>query len=441
MKQIAPKSFLLAIFMIVSFTYYIWLRIQQSSRIHFPRSFGDTPDYFRVASEPLLSSSFWIADRAPLTPLFFKILHKDPALIFRAQVWFSIVAWIILALSMMFVLRIFTLKLIAFAMVLGFSLTDNIIMWDPLVLSDSLSLSLLALFLAACLWLIRDWKWYKVVTLALLGSLLVLTRDSYAYLLLLAGLVLLVLTLVTAHRGRVVLVSSLFLFIFVVSSVLATAGNRWYVPFLMTLGLRILPNSEYVDYFVERGMPLSEALMERAGKPIHADDLAILNDPRLEDFRSWVKTNGRSEYINFMWHFKADTFQNPLKRSEVIFNPDVYYYTATGFRPIIKNERLGELLYPTRFGLLTVLFANFLAAALLFPALQHRQLLWVLPLMLILFSYPQAVLVWNADANDIARHSLYHNVELRLGLWMLIILVFDFLFSNFRLLMPERSNQ
>jgi hypothetical protein len=73
--------------------------------------------------------------------------------------------------------------------------------------------------------------------------------------------------------------------------------------------------------------------------------------------------------------------------------------------------------------------------------LHYRQPLWILPLMLILFSYPQAVLIWNADANDIARHSLYHNVELRLGLWILIILVFDFLFSNFRLLTLERSNQ
>jgi hypothetical protein len=438
MKQLKPKHFLLSLFIILSCLGYIWLRIQHTARIHSPRLFGDTPDYFRVASEPLLSSSFWIADRAPLTPLFFKILHKDPALIFRAQVWFSIVAWIILAFSMMLVLRIFALKLIAFAVVLGFSLTDHIIMWDPLVLSDSLSLSLLALFLAACIWLLRDWKWYKVVALALLGSLLVLTRDSYAYLLLLAGLGLLPLIFVTAHRGRVVLVSSIFLFIFIVSSALATAGNRWYVPFLMTLGLRILPNPEYVDYFAERGMPLSEALMERAGKPIHTDDLAILNDPRLEEFRSWVKTSGRNAYIRFMWHFKADTFQNPLKRSEVIFNPDVYYYTATGFRPILTNQRLSELLYPTRFGLLTVLFANFLAAALLFPALQYRQWLWILPLMLILFSYPQAVLIWNADANDVARHSLYHNLELRLGVWMLIFFVLDYLLLNFKQLMPER---
>lgn len=52
--------------------------------------------------------------------------------------------------------------------------------------------------------------------------------------------------------------------------------------------------------------------------------------------------------------------------------------------------------------------------------------------MLILFSYPQAVLVWNADANDLARHSIYHNIELRLGVWMLIFFVLDFLIVRYK---------
>lgn len=424
--------------MVACCTGYIWLRLQNTTRIHSPRLFGDTPDYFRVAAEPLFSSSFWVADRAPVTPLFFKILHNDPVLIFKTQVWLSIIAWMVLAFSLTLVLQSSALKLLAFVTVLGFSLTQPIIMWDPLILSDSLSLSLLALFLAACIWLIRDWTEYNVVLLGLFSVLLVLARDSYAYLLLLAGLALLALVFVIPQRRRVVLVSSMFLGIFVASSLLATAGNRWYVPFLMTMGLRILPDSDYLNYFREQGMPISDALMERSGKPLHTDDLAFLNDPRLEEFRRWAEQNGRTAYIKFMWHYKADILQNPLQHLEVLFNPDVNYYAATGFRPIITNQRLSEFLYPTRFGLLTVLLANFLAAALLFPALKSQQLLWVLPLMLILFSYPQAVLIWNADANDIARHSLYHNIELRLGLWMLIFFVCDVLFLNFGRLMPER---
>jgi hypothetical protein len=265
----------------------------------------------------------------------------------------------------------------------------------------------------------------------ILGSLLAFTRDPYAYLLLMAGLFILLLLLVVPSRSRVLLISGILLFLFLVSNFSATVGNRWYAPFLMTVGLRILPNPQYLAYFRAQGMPVSDALMERAGKPLHADDLAILKDPALEEFRTWAKRNGRRVYIKFLWHFKAEALQQPLNDLVFIFNPDIYYYAATGFRQIIGDPRLQEILYPTRYGLLAVLLANFLAAALLFPAFKYRRLLWLIPLMLILFSYPQAVLIWNADANDIARHSLYHNIELRLGLWMLIFFVADFLLLKF----------
>jgi hypothetical protein len=113
--------------------------------------------------------------------------------------------------------------------------------------------------------------------------------------------------------------------------------------------------------------------MERAGKPLHADDLAILKDPALEEFRDWARQSGRRAYIKFLWHFKAETLQAPLSEMGFIFNPDIYYYAATGFRQIIPSPRINELLYPTRFGLFAVLLANFLAAVLLIPAFQYRR--------------------------------------------------------------------
>jgi hypothetical protein len=198
------------------------------------------------------------------------------------------------------------------------------------------------------------------------------------------------------------------------------------MPFFMNLSYRILPNPDDLAYFQAHGMPVNEALMERSGKPGYADNFAFFNDPRLAEFREWTFKHGRSQFIEFLLFYKADTLQVPLKDLDLIFNPDVYYYAPTGFRPLITDARLSELLYPVRFGILTFLIANFLAAALIFPAFYYRQLSWSVPLMLVLFSYPQAILIWNADANDIPRHALYHNVELRLGLWLMIIFLLDF---------------
>jgi hypothetical protein len=332
-----------------------------------------------------------------------------------------------------FVVRSRILKPLAFLMILGFSLDQNIIMWDPLILSDSLALSLLALFLSFSLWLLMEWKWYKVILLASAAMLLAFVRDTYAYWLLLIAICLLVLLFFTHQRKRVLLVSGIFISLFLASNALASAGYHWYTPFLMTMGLRILPNPAYATYFEERGMPVNDSLMERSGKPMQADDAAMLYDPRLDEFRRWVKSHGRREYVRFLWFYKAETLQAPLKDLDILFNPYLYPYTGTGYRPILTNARLNEILYPSRFGVFTFFLANLFAAALVIPSFQYRQMLWIVPLVLILSSYPQAVLIWNADANDIARHSLYHNVELRLGLWLLVFFVMDFLLINFNL--------
>jgi hypothetical protein len=61
--------------------------------------------------------------------------------------------------------------------------------------------------------------------------------------------------------------------------------------------------------------------------------------------------------------------------------------------------------------------------------------------VLILFSYPQAVLIWSADANDLPRHSLYHNVEWRLGLWLLVLFAADAAAKRMRRVVGQKKNE
>lgn len=426
MQKPSHRSLTLFLFMILSYAGYIWLRVRHILRIKEPREFYDTTEFMEFASRPLTSSTFWITNKPPVTSLFFRLLDLDVSKIVVAQLWVSILAWGVLALVLAAVIRNSWLKPAAFVLILAFSLVQNVILWDSLILSDSLSISLLALFLAAGLWLLAKWDGYRFVLFVVSSVLLAFVRDTYAYFLLMAGGCVLVLFFFTHQRKRIFAVLGLFVAIFFAVNTLSVMGAHWYTAFLMTMGLRILPNSEYVAYFEARGMPVSDELMDRAGKPIQADDVAMLYAPDLEEFRQWAKEHGRGEFVRFLWFFKADTLQNPLRDAELVFNPDVYYYAATGYRPILKDARLNELLYPTRFGLLASFLANILAVALLYPAIQYRNTLWAIPLMLILFSYPQAVLIWNADANDIARHSIYHVIMLRLGFWILTLFVMDF---------------
>lgn len=420
------KSLLLPLFMAASYAWYIWLRLEHILRIRQPREFYDTTEFLEISSRSLTSSAFWVTTRPPVTPLFFRLLAGDFERIMMTQFWISVVSWGILAWALTWAIRTYWLKPAAFAGILAFSLVQNIILWDSLILGDSLSMSLLALFLAASLWLLQKWTPWRFATLVIIATLLAFIRDTYAFFLLMVGGVVLIFLFFTEKKKRVLMVAGVFFALFLVVNTLSTIGMRWYMPFMMTMGLRILPNPEYVSYFEARGMPVYPELMARAGKPIQADGIAMYYDPDLEVFRQWARANGHGEFTRFLWFFKADTLQNPLRDADLVFNPDVYYYAATGYRPIVTSQRIAELLYPFRFGLIASFLANALALLLIVPAIRERNTLWIIPLALILLSYPQAVLVWNADANDIARHSVYHVVMLRLGFWMLILFVVDF---------------
>ena len=410
---------------------YVWLRVENVQRIHEPRtSFGDTHEFLDAAQESIISKSFWISLRPPGVPMIYKIVGSDIQNIANFQFVFSLFAWIAFALVVSNSIQSFFLKPLAFGWILTFSLSKEFIMWDYIILGDSISISVMILFFASALWLLSKWNNLRLSVFLLFALLFTFTRDDFAYFSLMLGLVLLLLLFRTRHWRRIMAISSILIAMFFVSNMLSSNSLRWYRPLLNTIGLRILPNPVYTSYFEKRGMPFSEALMERSGKHLHADGNAIIVDPRLEDFRAWVLENGKDEYIRFLWFFKVNTFQNVFEDIEIVFSPNMYYYTATRFRPIIQDARLEELIFPNRFGFLLFLVSNMFAVALAVIAVYEKKHLWVLPVALILLTYPQAILVWNADANDLARHSMYHNMILRTGFWMLVLFFIDFLLEN-----------
>jgi hypothetical protein len=305
-------------------------------------------------------------------------------------------------------------------------------MWDPFLGSESIALSLTTLFLAACIWLLQGWSTTRAAFLIFLALAMVLTRDTYAYLLLMIGVVLIPIFWFSRYRANAVMIAFAFLIIFAISSQLATAGLRPYRAILMNTSLRIYPSETYTEYFRHHGMPVDDRLVEMSrniepGEKF-AVNIALTFDEEQQDFRQWALGPGRTEYLRFLWFYKVDTLQKVFTETPgPSFYPDVYYYTATGYEPIIEDARISELIYPTRFGLVFFFVSSLLAAFLVPLSWRERKALWMLPLLMILLAYPQAVLVWAADVNDVARHSIAHNVLLRLGVWMLLLYVLDFL--------------
>src|SRR5512141_1016493 len=205
---------------------YARLRLLNSYAIRAPRiSFGDTADYLKTASLSIFTSDFWLSPKPFITPLFIKILGSDPELIFRVQVALSILCWAVLAVVCALVIRSYPLKFLASLIVLGFSLSRQVLLWDSLVLSESIHFSFAALFYAFGLLLASHWSRLNAAVFIILAALLAFTRDTNAYMLLLAGLLICsLLVLLKGPRLRLLLIGGSFVLIFLLTSVFASLG-------------------------------------------------------------------------------------------------------------------------------------------------------------------------------------------------------------------------
>lgn len=427
------------VFQIAVFSWYAWLRIHNANLVREPRVFGDTDAYFRNAELSVISVEFWTHERPPMTALLWKIAGSQPESIFAMQLGLSLLAWGILAVAAACVMQAKILKPLTYALVLAFSLSRDIYSWDPFLGSESISLSFMALFIACALWLLSGWDWRKAALLLFLALLLALTRDTFAYFLLMTAAIIIPIFWLSAYRWQAVAVAAAFVLIYLLGAKISVLGQRPYRAVLMNTALRVYPSEEYTAYFRERGMPVDERLTALARDPQPGKKFvvyaALLNDADQADYRHWVETYGTAEYVRFLWFYKSDTLQKVfLETPGPSFYPDTYYYTATGYRPIIKDQRMTEILYPTRFGLVFFFAMNLFAAFISALAWRDRKALLLAPLLMILLTYPQATLTWAADANDIARHSIAHNVSLRLGGWLLIFFVADWALGE----LPER---
>jgi multisubunit Na+/H+ antiporter MnhF subunit len=60
-------------------------------------------------------------------------------------------------------------KLLAFLLIEMLSLSTSVILWDGFILSDSISISLMVLFIACGLWLAETSHWQKAVVAIIVG--------------------------------------------------------------------------------------------------------------------------------------------------------------------------------------------------------------------------------------------------------------------------------
>jgi hypothetical protein len=426
-----------------------------------PRSVADTNAYLRISRQPLLDVDFW-GDKRPLVfPLLLKISDQDIRRASRFQLGFSILAWGCLALM---VARFFrkprlarshpphnpsierlspdleeeqakggfqrfmadlTLQVPAFALILAFSLDRHIASWDFVMMSESLSISFLALFIALSLWTLDSWQTGRIILLCLAGVLFAFTRDTNAFLLLMVAGILSAAVLLRWTKPRALLLAAVFSLVFLLSSSNADIGERWVFPLGNLIGKRVLIDQPAVSFFEACGMPVSPALMQLSGKFANAEERLLFEGAELADFRSWLLSDGRSCYIRWLISDPISGFGKMFSEFDgLIAFREVEKFFARGYDPLMPVA-LGKFFYPEQFSLWIWIVCMLAALTAIWRRWWRLNTLWAAFIFLTLLVPPHAFLTWHGDAMAPERHALSVGVQLYLGFWILVLLAAD----------------
>jgi hypothetical protein len=162
---------------------FVGLRLYAFIDVH-PYRWPDTAGYELCGTRPLWNWDFYACKRGWTLPLYYKFVTGDDLRIV-GQFILACVSWTYLAATVARTLDRTRLRLVAFGAVLLFSVTSTITLWDGILLSESLSLSLAAVVVGAWISFVRAESWTSLVLVIAATVLWSFLRDSTALLVLL----------------------------------------------------------------------------------------------------------------------------------------------------------------------------------------------------------------------------------------------------------------
>jgi hypothetical protein len=381
-----------------------------------PHRLPDTTDYVAVSEVSVFSAEFWAGIRPWTIPLLFKLVGHSPIAFVVAQAVISTICWFLLAVMVARSVRSHALQLVGFTTILAFSLAGPVLRWDALLLSESLSLSLLALCAALGLRLLEIGGGGTLAAFGVVAMLWIFTRDANQYVLALLAGGLLLARAARRAPAAATLTAALLVVACVAGQVSVVLSTRWMAPGLNVLAARVLPFPERVATFAEFGMPTSPEVLALAGHSTSDGYFTRTNAPVYEPFFRWFSLHGKSALMRFAVTHPEVSLLGPLYEWQAVAAPDDYA-ALDGVMPVPWGD------WPAR---PTVLVVS--AAVLGWLIVRHRprpRSNWLAPITLLLLVAPAAIVSWNGDGGDYQRHALIPSVLLYVGIVWFAVSVAD----------------
>jgi len=262
--------------------------------------FPDSASFSKVARIGPFSPEFWFTERPIGLPLVFWATSSDVR-------WLVVVQTVVYASAATFVgatilrlARSRALGWVAAVLVGAIVVQPRFALWTVEVLSESLGLTASMLALALWLRVAPSPTRRRIVAATLATVAWLLVRDSHG----LPVLVIVAAMVVVAWRCRdrrtrrtTMGCAAVLLAAFAYVAISQGVSERNQYPLINNVGLRILPDDNMTDSFVDKGMPVSPTLLDRTGRNAWDDGEVFLVSPELAEFRDWVRGSGQFDQL------------------------------------------------------------------------------------------------------------------------------------------------
>jgi hypothetical protein len=176
----------------------------------------------------------------------------------------------------------------------------------------------------------------------------------------------------------------------------------------------------------------SPKLLSLAGAFANGDDRAFLDDPELQDFRSWVRENGKPCYMKWLAANPAVSVGQALHEFEgLIYFEDVNKYFSRRYVDLLPS-RMERLLYPVHAVIWLWAGLTMIALVAIYKRAWLENSLWAVYILLCLTIFPHLFITWHGDSMAVDRHALSVGLQLALCLWLFVFLACELDFKRFQ---------
>lgn len=352
-----------------------------------------------------------------------------------AQLAISILCWTLLAFAAAYALRTSELKPVAFALILLFSLSTPVLLWDRFLMAESASASLTAALVASWLVFLRRPGGWTVSAVVVSTFLFVFVRETHAVLMAGLSCVLMIWSILPGPRRHRILAAA---FIAAISGwslfSVSRSRERWTFDMENVIAQRILTEPARLAEFQRAGMPVTPKLRGLAGKYASSDDWAFSRAPELESFRTWLDRDFGKAYLRYLlrnpsWALAAPFGDSRLLSPNPLQPPFSVYFEKQSLHLPGSAQRL---LYPDSGSSLLVLCMVGIASVTWGGIRRGLRRETAVSILLVLSTIPHGLVAWHGDAMEVARHGVPVATDLRLGLLLLLLQAADGLLANAR---------